>query len=140
MLVLLAFLVIRLLFELWNFGGRAWWYSFWFRSVTGLGATPGVEMCGDFKRGLCTRADRCKYSHGDVAVLASSAAAPGARMKPPHGSVTFIQVSRPLVLTIRPSASVMQLTTSHGLCFYLNNVQFILPQPLRSRRQGRNSQ
>jgi len=45
--------------------------------AAGLGATPGVEMCGDFKRGLCTRADRCKYSHGDVAVLASSAAAPG---------------------------------------------------------------
>merc|ERR1712032_387645 len=28
--------------------------------------SSGVEMCGDFKRGVCERGDRCRYSHGDM--------------------------------------------------------------------------
>merc|ERR1711865_576534 len=30
----------------------------------GLIAPHGEVMCGDFKRGSCTRGDRCRYSHG----------------------------------------------------------------------------
>ena len=26
----------------------------------------GAETCGDFRRGLCTRGDRCRYIHGDA--------------------------------------------------------------------------
>ncbi|CAK0849046.1 unnamed protein product, partial [Prorocentrum cordatum] len=36
---------------------------------------PGKEMCGDFRRGVCLRGDRCKYSHGQAA---NGAAAGGA--------------------------------------------------------------
>lgn len=34
------------------------------RQAAGKGG--GVEMCGDFKRGKCTRGDGCKFSHGDA--------------------------------------------------------------------------
>lgn len=27
-------------------------------------SSPGIEMCGDFKKGVCTRGDACRYSHG----------------------------------------------------------------------------
>jgi len=29
------------------------------------GRDKGQEMCGDFKRGDCTRGDRCRFSHGE---------------------------------------------------------------------------
>lgn len=36
-----------------------------FKTNDAEGASRGVEMCGDFKRGVCTRGDSCRYSHGD---------------------------------------------------------------------------
>lgn len=40
------------------------------RGRGGKGSSRGVdaggrELCGDFRRGLCDRGDRCRYSHGD---------------------------------------------------------------------------
>eukprot|EP00927_Polykrikos_kofoidii_P047370 TRINITY_DN41488_c0_g1_i1.p1 TRINITY_DN41488_c0_g1~~TRINITY_DN41488_c0_g1_i1.p1 ORF type:complete len:1205 (+),score=272.45 TRINITY_DN41488_c0_g1_i1:69-3683(+) len=29
------------------------------------GGTGGADMCGDFRRGMCDRGDRCRFSHGE---------------------------------------------------------------------------
>lgn len=45
---------------------NTWKQKDWSQSASqnGKWASGEVEMCGDFKRGVCQRGDRCRYSHG----------------------------------------------------------------------------